>query len=916
MQGLLLQGARYQVETRWRGADLEKMDANTATELLDLLTEAGGFGGLFLRDHPSPWTGARLPDGTSVQDAVDRATRVARSVEPALMAALRGVLRDTGLQSPKNLKEASALGALLDSVAGTLENYRADVFRLDLDRVALDLSPARNPINALWSWCFKRAYRQAVSLIRSHRRDSKAGPHVLLREVLTARDQRKQWRRLARPGAVPLAPADLDRFRASIAALLAEVQHLGSRLSRTDLGTLPLEQLGPFFRTLAEDTETPYRLPRLIAIERRLDEKGVGTLVGELRSRKPPPPDWPALFRQAWHASCLDRARVEEPGLAGFNGQAHLVFVEEFKKLDAERLRLAAARVRRAHAERAIAAMNAHPDQEDLVRREAKKKTRHLPLRRLVDQAGEVLAALQPCWMASPLSVSQLLPSGRQLFDVVLFDEASQVLPEDAVPSIMRAGHAVVAGDEHQLPPTTFFVAAEDDVEEADTAGATEGYESILKMMSTFLRSWSLDWHYRSRDEALIAFSNAHIYSNRLVTFPGPGGNPSISHVLAPQEPGRDGQEESSSAEVRKVVALIMRHAEESPHETLGVIAMGIAHANRVQAALDQALRDRPDLDAFFDQSRNERFFIKNLERVQGDERDAIILTIGYGKDRSGKLPYRFGPLLVDGGERRLNVAVTRARQRMMLVSSFSHLDMDPARSRAKGVELLRYYLEYAASAGKRLGDGAPCDTQLNPFEQDVCTTLTACGLKLLPQWGASKYRIDLVAQHPTQPGRMVLAIECDGASYHAAYTARDRDRLRQQHLEALGWRFHRIWSTDWFMRRQEEIERTMAAFRVAVAHAGEESAVVKGDRPGATRTLPTNGPAGSRGPRPLVPRREHIDDYHAQELDKMLAWLRSDGRLRTDEQLIEEMLDELGFSRRGKKIEETIRSTIDRGKR
>lgn len=222
--------------------------------------------------------------------------------------------------------------------------------------------------------------------------------------------------------------------------------------------------------------------------------------------------------------------------------------------------------------------------------------------------------------------------------------------------------------------------------------------------------------------------------------------------------------------------------------------------------ALDRARQARPELDDFFAVDRTERFFIKNLERVQGDEREAIILSIGYGKNEAGHLVYRFGPLLHQGGERRLNVAITRARRRMTVVSSFSHFDMDPNYHK-EGVRLLRSYIEYAASGGRSLGLAEATELPLNDFEQAVHDELIRRGLKLLGQVGSSRYRIDLVAMHPTKPGRFVLAIECDGAAYHSAPTARDRDRLRQQQLEALGWRSCRIWSTDWFQRRDEEVE-------------------------------------------------------------------------------------------------------------
>ena len=358
-----------------------------------------------------------------------------------------------------------------------------------------------------------------------------------------------------------------------------------------------------------------------------------------------------------------------------------------------------------------------------------------------------------------------------------------------------------------------------------------------------------------------------------------------------------------------------MEQAKNTPEVTLGVITMGIRHMSRVQAALDQALEGHTDLGAFFDPNIGERFFVKNLERVQGDERDAIIISVGYGKDRAGNLPLtRFGPLLPESGRRRLNVAVTRARQKLTVVSSFSHLDIDLSRVRpGSGVELLRNYIQYAGSNGKRLGDAEVTGEPLNSFEAEIFDCLSAKGLKLIPQMGASRFRIDMVAEHPTKPGRYVLAIECDGASYHSSYTARDRDRLRQQQLENLGWRFHRIWSTDWFMRKEDEIQRALRAFNESVEFSD------KLDR-GIAQNSHSNGvhrDASSttvkRGPRPLVPVRTSITEYRDGELSQLLGWIASDGQLRTDDQIMDEMIAVLGFSRRGARIEHAIRNAIAR---
>jgi len=400
-----------------------------------------------------------------------------------------------------------------------------------------------------------------------------------------------------------------------------------------------------------------------------------------------------------------------------------------------------------------------------------------------------------------------------------------------------------------------------------------------------------------------------------LVTFPGPGRETPIEHIVI-SEPPREGEEKSVGAEVDRVVQLVLDHAEKRPDESLGVITMGIAHQRRVDAAIEASRSLRPDLDEFFDEGRREKFFVKNLERVQGDERDAIILSIGYGKDRGGKLPYHFGPLLKDGGERRLNVAVTRAKNQVRTVSSFSDSDMDPARSKAKGVELLRLYVQYARSSGTNLGMGEGLShVPLNPFEADIADALEREGIHVLPQWGASGYRIDLVARHPTKPGRFVLAIECDGAAYHNAPTARDRDRLRQQHLEALGWRFHRIWSTDWFLRRATEIERAKRAYETAVSDADDLDNPKPGARGAAATDDSTTSSGRDRemapvtpnfGPFP-VPRHQVIDYYSIRDLVKVISWLEKGSVRRTREELIREAARQLGFAKVGSRIRERL---------
>ena len=296
-----------------------------------------------------------------------------------------------------------------------------------------------------------------------------------------------------------------------------------------------------------------------------------------------------------------------------------------------------------------------------------------------------------------------------------------------------------------------------------------------------------------------------------------------------------------------------------------------------------------------------------SIERVQGDERDAIILSVGYHKAANGTLPYRFGPLNQEGGERRLNVAITRARSFMTLVSSFDHRDMDPGRSSAHGIELLRKYFEYVKSGGEDLG-ATVTDTPLNPFELHVHTLLSARGIPLTPQYGVSGYRIDFAAAHPDRPGEMVLAIEADGAPYHPSETARERDRLRQQVLENLGWRVHRIWSTEWFHNPEAETDRVVAAWEQAVKIADGETAPLRRSSASSKKAISGSVRAGAR---PYIKRGEPVTAYQPHELVRIVKWVASDTLLRTDDELFVETMRVLGYRRRGSRIDAAIGGAI-----
>lgn len=856
----------------------------------------------------SPWTTMRFTTESDVQDVLALVGRLGDHWLRFRSAGRHS--RDfEEFLSRHPLDDLAALLEFWNETAMIRARYHDTLFASDIDAVEKALRPLESTVSALLHHLTDSQYRWALRQMKGYGISARAPEHPLndLRQVQALRAQWQAWGYHGVPDAPKNLP-EMAELWPGIARDMETLSHFG-----LDVRQMPVEHWDQTLRHLVEDRLTPLRLYRIYTLEQKLSHLSLGTFLQELKLRQTESKDWVAAFYAMLRHSALDAAFSQEAGLATFTRSNHERIIQEFGQSDRRRIELNRARVTRAHAQRAVNILNKYPQQESLVRQEAAKKSRHLSVRKLLQQAPEAVLALRPIWVASPLNVSQLL-AARTVFDVVIFDEASQVLPEDAVPSLARGKQAVVAGDNHQLPPTMFFATTGEEGDNGDEGSAYEGFESVLDLMSGLTAPWTLEWHYRSRDERLIAFSNHHIYGDRLVTFPGCGHlQPLRLQLVVPQGPSPEDGSDSVADEATKVVEEILQHAADHPSESLGVITMGLRHANRIQMALDEALRGRPDLDDFFDAKRPDRFFIKNLERVQGDERDVIILSIGYGKDRTGHLPYRFGPLLQEGGERRLNVAVTRARSRMIVVASFDHRDMDPERKMSRGVSLLREFLSYASSGGQILSANRPNDAiALNAFELSVRDALQDRGLDLVAQWGVSRYRLDFAVKHPQRPGQFVLAIECDGATYHSAPNARDRDRLRQQQLEALGWKFHRIWSTEWFRNPAGEADRAAAVYHKALQATDGPPPPAEAPE-GLQLTAPAPPGPGRRGAQPAAEQGIPIDQRSSAEILEVLDWIQSDGLLRTDGELMRELAGALGYKRRGQRIEEQLRQVIQR---
>jgi very-short-patch-repair endonuclease len=844
--------------TQVRLGSPEHIDSERADQIRDELREFAHLGGFTLRPGSTPWFGAALHTTEDARQACELAVRLSGRSLPLFAHRIARGCDETGLATCRSYSEGAARMRLFAAVKTTIRTFSSAIYTADPARLAVAAGDG-----AGLGFRDRRALRkQARGLVTDGRQLDDAQLATALSE---AASQLELWRQLRTDEGMPRLPAQFD----DLERLWAECEdQLGGLRAVIGLPAEPEQML----ENLAADQDTAWKLPRLYELGRRFDDLGLGPLLDELARRDAAPDLAAAAFDHCWYSSVLDRIRVLDPRYGAHRGGALDEIASDFRVHDVEHLAANRARVRRAWAEALLAACDRHPLQARVIRKQAALRRRHLPLRRLLDQAADVLFAIKPCWAMSPLMVSQVLPVAR-LFDVVIFDEASQIVPADAIPSIMRGHQIVVAGDDRQLPPTNFFRQVGDS--EADADGGDDfdenlvsfgaGFESVLDALRPLLPTAALAWHYRSRDERLVAFSNSRIYGGALTTFPGVLRDDCLRHVVVAQS-SRPGQEVSVDAEVDKVVELILQHARTQPEESLGVIALGIKHAERIDAALRAklaVLADQPsdgraaDLEAFFAEDVAEPFFVKNLERVQGDERDAIILSIGYGKHPDGRMRYQWGPLLRDGGERRLNVAATRAKHRLTLVSSFAPHDVDPERVTKAGARLLADYLEYASSGGS--APEASGVSELDPFEADVRDRLAAAGITVVPQYGVGGYRIDFAATHPEDPSRMVLAIEADGASYRESGSVRDRDRLRGEHLQRLGWRYQRLWSTNWYSDPDAEVAKLRAAYLRAVAesepapHSGDaEDAAVRaaGDPagPGSTDAAEGSGDVGAVG--------------------------------------------------------------------
>ena len=516
-----------------------------------------------------------------------------------------------------------------------------------------------------------------------------------------------------------------------------------------------------------------------------------------------------ALFDFGYADNMLGKILTENPALAKFNGLDHAERVKRYRELDDRLAELAKKAAFAKITDKMPLDLNGKctkTSELGILRRECEKKMRHKPIRQLLALTPNLAPQLKPCFLMSPLSVAQYLPPDAPPFDLVVFDEASQIPVWDAIGVIARGKQFICVGDPKQMPPTNFFNKGEneDAAAEDEEEDIPEDLESILdECLAAGVSSTHLNWHYRSRHESLIQFSNHNYYDDRLYTFPSADRSPRLGVRFAFVEGGVYDRRatRTNRKEAEALVDWVFTHIKEPGYKprSVGVVTFSQAQKDLIENLFEARREKEPECEAFFSENAEEPFFVKNLENVQGDERDVILFSVGYAPDKDGKMAMNFGPLNRDGGERRLNVAVTRAKEQVVVFSSIHGSQIDLERTSAVGAKHLRDFLEFAEKGETAANAAKPQDN--GAFPKAVAEFLRSKGYTVDEQVGSGACRIDLAVKKPGEE-TYSLAIECDGPSYASQLTVRDRDQLRHSVLKGLGWRITRIWSVDWAFDR------------------------------------------------------------------------------------------------------------------
>lgn len=956
--------AEVRTDARIDADGLARLGVGSREAMRAKLREYAELGGLVPADPEAPWHGATVPTSEHAEALATAVEQLRSEHLPALRDAATRAAVEAGLAAPASPADAFTTIELLTSVEETLNRFRPQIWQVPLDELVAgtaDRSWRAEYGSRLGVLTRRRLRLEARDLLLDSAAElGRRGRRVrrqLHEHLVAAADQLATWHEHARDPRPPRTGPHLHAAVEAVSRVREPLELLAEASPRlTGLTELPYGELAKRLAELSADRATLIALPRLAALRREAEDVGLSGLLDDLRKRQPTPREAEAAFTYAWQASLLDLWRDEDPALREVDGSVHERHIERFRDLDIERARRAAAGVIAERARRFREVSGEHEGQTAVVCESTRTSRVPPALRELVSTAPDVALAALPCWVCPSLTVAEHLPA-RRLFDVVVVEDAGQLSPAEAVPVIARADRVVLVGDREQLMLPPFTVAVEP-TGESDDFPALVGEEpppSVLDLLEAVLPRFQLTTGYRFRDDRLVGFVRRNVYRGRLSVLPGVGGPSRLHHELVGTDIDHGGDEgaahaeggdpagddvpptteerasserprsvgslpDSSEAEVRRVVELVLEHARTRPHESLGVITLSRPHASRVASALRAELIRAPDAAPFLRDDREEPFFIKDVDHVCGDVRDAVIFTLGYGRSVDGRVLYRFGALDRPGGERRLAAAATRARERLTVVSSFGAADLSPRRLTTAGGRALRDFLAYAEEPTRLSAAG-----EADPLATTVAARLRTAGASVVVGYGSGAGRLDVAVRHPSRWDRFVLAIETDGPAYARTPSVRDRDRLRPEQLRRLGWSVYRVWAGAWAADPDGETGRLIDAYAKAVAAAdaydwavaaAEAGVVAEPSHPDEDDDAPPDEGSGENeparvGPRPPVPLGRPVGGYTRQELVALARWVESDGVARSEDEVVTLLDAELSVTTPGSRAEDVFRHAV-----
>lgn len=930
-------------------------DALTAAGRTDTvrarLREYADLEGLTLGHSTSPWYGSEVASAQEATELLYTATELRSRHLPGLRDSATRAAVEVGLAGPGTVAECLEVVDLLAAVAATIDTFGAQIWDEPLDDLAAatgDRAYRSETSSTLGFLARRRLRRHLAELVGPGRHER----HHLHTQLLAARTQLATWRERSRDSKPPRTGPHLPDAVEAAAAVRRELGVLEQGNPRTsDLVDLPVGMAAKRLDELIGDERHLRSLPRLYALQADLSAAGLDDVIAELRRREAGAKQVEDVFDYAWHASLLDLWRRDDTVLGGFDREEHERIIDEFCAADVADLEAGAAQVLKARHRTFTATAEEHEGQAAVLTGFSGDGAPATP-RELVEQAPEVALAAVPCWVVSPLTVTEALPP-RQLFDVVIVEDAGRLAVAESIACLARGERLVLMGDD-EVARAAFSTAVEPapDPDEHEGPWAQDPPASVVDMLRGVLPERSLTGQYRVRDHRLVGFAAKTVYSGRLTTVPGVGGQGRLSLDVVEATPVADDPVDSSSAEVERVVELILTHVRTRPHESLGVVTLGPRHAERLDTALRHALIRAPEVATYLRGDRSEPFFIKDVEQVSGDVRDTVILSLGYGRSVDGRILYRFGALGRPGGERRLTAATTCARERLTVVATFSADDLSPRRLTTPGSQALGEFLTYVQKDQNTVEEHHDDRHDADALAAVVAERLRADDIpaRVVTGYGGAG-GVAVAVSHPTRRDRFVLAVETDGAAYAARTDTRVRERLRPAQLRRLGWNVHRVWSAAWASDPDGEVARLRAAYEQAVADAdaydwavaAAEADIVAGmpadevtetepteaesteteatdaeadepaedgERTGADEAASDDLPRRS-GTRPLLVRGRSVSEYTGRELAALARWVESDGLARPEDDVADALAMELGISPDDARTTDVLRHAV-----